>query len=243
MSKINSLLVLLAVMFSITSCYHDDDGGIFNCVKGEGNTVTREIAISEFTGVKLEVAGDIFITQGDDFSVTVTSQQNIIDQLERDVNNGTWDIEFDRCVKNYNELTIFITMPEIEYLAISGSGSIVSQNTFNVGEIDLRISGSGDMILDLEATKVDAKISGSGQMKLNGQSDIAEFKISGSGDYHAFDLQVENAEVDISGSGDAEVSVSNFLDVEITGSGDVYYRGNPTLNVKITGSGRVYDSN
>jgi len=240
MNKINNFLVLLITLLSVTSCHIHDDDGIFNCIKGEGNIVTQEIYLEDFTGVKLEVAGDIYITQSDGFSVNVTGPQNIINELERDVKNGIWDIEFDRCVKKYNELTIYITMPEIDYLAISGSGTIYSENTFDVNELELKISGSGDMILDLNAYKIEANISGSGQMKLRGESEVAEYKISGSGDYHAFDLEANVVEVKISGSGDTEVFARDYLKVEITGSGDVYYRGDPSLDVSVTGSVNVF---
>ncbi len=243
MIRINSLLLLLALLFFVTSCQNDNDGGIFNCTKGEGSTITKELFISGFTGVKLEIAADIYITQGSEYLVTATGQENIINQLERDVNNGVWEVEFDGCVKNYNELAIHITMPAIDYLAISGSGTIYGENTFDVNDIDLKISGSGDMDLELNATKIDAKISGSGKMKLSGEADNVEYSISGSGDYSAFELLAKRAEVNISGSGDAEVFVSEYLDVNITGSGDVFYIGTPTMNVRITGSGNVYNSN
>ena len=244
MSRINSLLAVLAILFTVSSCHQDDNGGIFNCIKGEGSIVTQEINVSEFTGVKLEIAADIYITQADAFTVSVTGQQNIINELERDVNSGTWEVEFDRCVKNYNELTINITMPEVEYLAISGSGTIYSENTLDVNELYMVISGSGDMILDLDASVVEAKISGSGQIKLKGETQRVDYKISGSGNYRAFDLLSNVVEVKISGSGDAEVFAKDFLEVEITGSGDVFYKGTPSsFNVSATGSGRVYDSN
>ena len=55
--------------------------------------------------------------------------------------------------------------------------------------------------------------------------------------------KLEKADVTISGSGDAEVTVSDDLDVKITGSGDVYYKGNPDLDVNITGSGEVINAN
>jgi len=243
MTKINNLLFLLFVLFSVSSCYQDNDGGIFNCTKGEGNTVTQELYISDFTGVKLEIAADIYITQGSEFSVTATGQQNIINKLDRDVDNEVWEVEFDDCAKNYNNLTIHITMPVIDYLAISGSGTIYGQNAFDVNDIDLKISGSGDMDLELNAAKIDANISGSGKMKLYGEADNAEFSISGSGDYKAFELLTNRTEVNISGSGDAEVFASEYLDVDITGSGDVFYKGNPSLDVSITGSGNVYNAN
>ncbi len=243
MNKINSLLILLLTLLTITSCHIDDDNGFFNCIRGEGNVVTQEITVPDFTGVKLEIAADVYITQGDDYSVIVTGQQNIIDELERDVQNGRWEIEFDGCVKNYSELTIFIEMPLVDYLSISGSGTIYGENTLYVDEIDLKISGSGDIIFDLNAYKIDAKVSGSGKMKLSGEAEIANYKISGSGDYHNFQLETLVTEVNISGSGNAEVFVEDYLEVDITGSGDVYYKGYPTLDVRITGSGNVIDAN
>ncbi len=243
MIRINSLLFLLVVLFSVTSCYVNDDDGIFNCTKGEGPTITKELYVSDFTGVKLEIASDIYITQGSEFSVYATGQENIINKLEQDVKDGIWEVEFDGCVKNYSELNIYITMPVIEYLAISGSGTIYGENAFNVDELGLIISGSGDIDLELSAFKIDASISGSGKMKLVGESDKALYHISGSGDYYAFGLLANRSEVYISGSGDAEVYAEEYLKVKITGSGDVFYKGNPTLDVSITGSGNVYNSN
>ena len=49
----------------------------------------------------------------------------------------------------------------------------------------------------------------------------------------------ENVDVDISGSGYAEVSASVKLDVSVSGSGDIKYKGNPALNQAISGSGSV----
>lgn len=50
---------------------------------------------------------------------------------------------------------------------------------------------------------------------------------------------VKTAVVNISGSGDARLRVSEALDVTITGSGDVEYHGDPQVNSNISGSGKV----
>ena len=242
MKKSIHFLALTLVLFTITGCVNDGNG-IFNCTKGEGSTITKELFLQEFTGVRLKIDADVHITQGSEFSVVATGQENIINKLELDVNNGIWDLEFDSCVKNYNALNIYITMPAIDYLAISGSGTINGENTFNVNEMGLNISGSGDIILDLNANQINASISGSGKMKLTGASETSEYEISGSGNFYAFGLQTQVTEVEISGSGRAEVFVEDYLKVNITGSGDVYYKGNPTLDIRITGSGNIYDSN
>jgi hypothetical protein len=49
--------------------------------------------------------------------------------------------------------------------------------------------------------------------------------------------------VDISGSGNCEVTVNTRLDVDIDGSGSVFYKGTPSIKDHISGSGRVVDSN
>ena len=45
------------------------------------------------------------------------------------------------------------------------------------------------------------------------------------------------------GSGDASLTVLEFLKVRITGSGDVFYKGTPELDIDITGSGDIVDAN
>lgn len=243
MSKMKWLFFLsIALSLTVSSCFFDDEGP-FGCVNGEGPVVTEELNLADFDGVELSISADVIIRQGSEQSVTVEGKRNIIDELDRNVKNGIWDIDVDGCVRDNNDMRIFITLPEITSLKISGSGSIESENVLLVDDINLRISGSGDMDLDMEANNVVAEISGSGEMILDGLANQLDFEVSGSGDLHAFGLETQSAIIDIRGSGDAEVFAVNDLDVKISGSGDVTYRGNPSLNVKINGSGKVVDGN
>lgn len=236
------LFTLLFSVFTVPSCDFDDDGPFWDCEKGEGPEVEVTLDMPEFTGVKLEGDTKVFITQGNDFEVVAKGEGNIIDLLELDVQNDTWEIEFDRCVRNY-DLEIFITMPEIKYLSVSGSGEIRGENFFTTQDVVLRISGSGDICLGLIAENIDGKISGSGKMELEGESENLNFGISGSGDLHSFDLETQKADINISGSGNASVNVLEILDVRISGSGNVYFKGNPVVNANISGSGDVVDAN
>ena len=82
-------------------------------------------------------------------------------------------------------------------------------------------------------------INGSGNVQLNGSANELICSIRGSGDVHAFDFPVTEADLLIKGSGNMDVSVSDYLKVRIDGSGDVQYIGSPQLDVQITGSGNV----
>jgi len=65
----------------------------------------------------------------------------------------------------------------------------------------------------------------------------------GTGNFYGFPMTIKNCNVDISGTGNCEVSVETSLDVHIEGTGSVYYKGNPSVTTNISGSGSVMHMN
>lgn len=214
------------------------------CERGNGPIVTQTLALPPIEGFDLSIAGEVKLTYGEEQSITVSGQQNVIDELELDTKGGIWGISFDKCVRRYETLVFDITLPTLSQASISGSGSIRSTNLFpDQGEIDLNISGSGDIDIAAEASRIIADITGSGDIYLEGSADEARMILTGSGGIHAFDCPVQDVEANISGSGNIRTTAEQSLDVNITGSGDVYFKGNPLLTSSITGSGEVHNDN
>ncbi len=238
--KLSGLFLLLSCILFLCNC-NDDDDFFGNCPKGD--IITRTLTINGFTGIELELAADVQITQGNEFSVVAEGHEGIIDLLELEVQNDVWEIDLsENCNGNY-QLDIRITMPVINSLKIDGSGNIEGQNNFEVETITLGINGSGNIQLDLDATSILADIDGSGNMTLEGLANVLDLQIDGSGNFGNYDLIVDDAIIDIDGSGDVSLTANNSLNVDIAGSGDVNYKGNPTIDVTITGSGKVNDGN
>ena len=244
MMKQKIFLIACIFTFGLTSCFFDDDdGGIFNCVDGEGPVVTQEIELPPISGVKLKGSMDVFITQGGEQQILVEAQENIINEIDMDVDNGVWELDFEDCVRNFTDVKVFITMPEVEILRITGSGDITGENVFAGSTLILRVTGSGDMDLAAEYDNIDTEITGSGTVALEGICEHFDTEIRGSGDYNAFDMLSVTGDISITGSGDARVNVSEFLEVKISGSGDVMFKGDPIIDANITGSGEVVDAN
>ena len=239
------LTLVLGGSLLLTGCFIDvnDDDGLFGCIDADGPVTTVDLDLASFDGIELAMEARVEITQGAEQAVTVEGKSDIFDELDLDINNGVWTIRTEDCVRDVDDLTFFITLPSWQEVKISGSGEIVSTNTLEVGDIELRISGSGEMDLALLADDVEVDITGSGKVFLEGEADELDLNISGSGDLRAFNLTAREGDINISGSGDAEVFITDRLDVRITGSGDVFYKGNPILDVSITGSGEVIDAN
>ncbi|MCB0595096.1 MAG: DUF2807 domain-containing protein [Lewinellaceae bacterium] len=246
MKQLQWMLFASVITLTASSCFvniNDEDGFFGSCIDGAGPIVTRELTVAPFEGIELPISGDVFLTQGPEQKVIVEGKDNIIDEIELDVQNGIWKIEFNRCVRDIDLLRVFITVPDLTRIRVSGSGDVVSENTFVIQDLEIDIPGSGNVDLSLDADDLDIDIPGSGRLTLEGLADETKYRISGSGDVHAFNLECRVADISVPGSGDLEVFVTELLKVRISGSGDVFYRGDPALDISISGSGDVIDAN
>ncbi len=245
MSKILKNQIVLALLISLSaglsSCYYDyQDGNHKNRIEGHGPVVTRVVDLDNFRGIVIQNAADVILTQGKTQKVEIEGQENILDNLNLDVSGDVWKISNIRPVWRHHELIIRITLPGFYMIRISGSGSIDSDGAFeNLNDLELRIGGSGDMDLEVEADDIDATISGSGSINLEGEANRLDFQIGGSGGIHAFNLKADEARARITGSGGIKINVSNNLEASIAGSGSIYYKGQPRVNKRISGSGSI----
>lgn len=83
-------------------------------------------------------------------------------------------------------------------------------------------------------------VTGAGDFRLEGeQQELLDINITGTGNVSAFDLEVIDCTIRISGAGNCEVNVTESLDVLISGVGNVLYMGEPILNSDISGVGNV----
>lgn len=238
MKAIHSLTFILAIACTFSLTLHSQNWG--NGIKGEGPKVTRTLDISTFDGIALGINANVYLKQGNTQSVKVEAQQNMIDNLEQEVKNGTWKISFDQNVRNHDGIKIWITVKDLNKIALSGSGNIMSEEKFSdLGDLELSVSGSGDIQFESVSKSLSAAISGSGDINLKGATGPCRMSITGSGDISALNLKAKTCSVKITGSGDSAVNVSEQLDVSIVGSGDVVYTGGASVRSKITGSGSV----
>ena len=105
------------------------------------------------------------------------------------------------------------------------------------------IAGSGNLVLqNLNQNRLKVSIAGSGSIKADGKVQNAEVHIAGSGDADLGQVASLVAEVHIAGSGNTDIAPSDEADIHIAGSGDVNLHSNPKkLETHIAGSGRIHN--
>ena len=193
------------------------------------NSEVRELG--NFDKITLSGNSKVFLTPGTPQNVRVESKNDLGD-IKTVVSNGKLNIDG-------KPSSIYITIPAIQDISISGYGEMRADSMFNSDKLSLDISGKGKIILPVQASAIDVNISGYGKMKLSGQAETIHLKVSGNGTLDASNLKVANADVDISGVGKATIDVKDKLDMSISGVGSVYYKTEPAqISRNVSGVGK-----
>ena len=237
MNKLYAALLSAIVLLTTSSCG-------WRSVRGNGNVITSNRNEGSFDGVKTAGSFDLYVTQGDTYSVRIEAEENLMKYIITEVSNGELKVKVRNGVnlRPKRDMKVFVTAPRFKELGIAGSGNITAESALKSDQrMEFSISGSGDIrISEVDAPKITVRISGSGNASMGGATRDAEYRIAGSGDIKCRELKTENTEVHIAGGGNVWSYCSQNLDVHIAGSGDVHYAGNP-VNVKqrIAGSGSL----
>lgn len=122
--------------------------------------------VDGFTALSFGAAGELFLKQGNNFSVELEGDKDLLEVIETKVRNGHLVIRKTnwRIMRN-ERVTVYITMPEIDGLSVSGSGTLEAKGPVNAGDLEASVSGSGDIYYKGDAQRVDARISGSGKVR------------------------------------------------------------------------------
>lgn len=204
----------------------------------------REVAV--FSEIALNISAKLYLEQGSEQSVRIVAKETTLEDIITEVNGRKLIIRFPNKTifkRNFNpgKIEVYITVPEIDALGISGSGDIIAED-IESRILQLAVSGSGNIdIADLDSKKLKASISGSGNINIK-QGGVAEelsVSISGSGNFNGKGFEANEVAVNTSGSGNCSVSSNGSIKARIAGSGNVYYGGNPSIDGTIAGSGKV----
>ncbi len=211
-------------------------------VKGDGNITTKNISLSTYDKIEISGAIGVILFKGKEGSAEVTTDNNIHEFIELKVQGGKLILKSRRGyhLKPTQAIEVRIPVEQISQLHISGSGSFKSEAILDTNDLDLHITGSGNVSLPVEGTTVKASISGSGDMYLKGTVEKCYVSISGSGNFFGKELTVNNAEASISGSGNIQIDVKEMLKARVSGSGGIRFKSKPnTIDFKSSGSGTV----
>ena len=221
---------------------------LVTCISAGQNVIKENRNVKGFSKVSFGISGNLSLKFGPEFSVVVEGTKNDLDEVITEVSGDRLIIKQERWLFNlHDKVNVYITMPELEGLGVSGSGKAEIMDAItDADNLNLNISGSGRLqTAKLVVDKLDCSVSGSGHIAIGsgGNTDNAEISISGSGSYSGEDFEIDHLKVNVSGSGSCLCKVGDSLDATISGSGNVNYLGDPKINAHVSGSGHVRSAN
>ncbi|WP_308550418.1 head GIN domain-containing protein [uncultured Parabacteroides sp.] len=249
---------LIAFLFICTT------SGYAEKVKGNGNIISKEIQISDYTELnirvkinynnnsslfkKKEYKGPAFnyMQKSGSSNLQITVDENLLPLLDIYVSDGCLYV---RTNKEKQELypTKFIinsSSHTLEKAKISGSMDFFLQNNLSGENLKVEVSGAADVYMNKPvriANACEIKVSGAGDMEAK---DLIcgniKAGVAGAGDLN-LKGKAEKGEYKVSGSGD--ISAYGFivkdLSCKVSGSGDIEAYATETLEASASGSGDI----
>jgi hypothetical protein len=213
-------LTLIVLITASLACTVPSIPSGIRTIKGSGNVVTEDRDVSGFDSVALLGFGRVIITQGDEESLTVETDDNLMQYIETQVRGGTLELGFtdDDLLLNPSDSIIFrLSLIDLTALDSSGAGKF-EIDELETDRLEITLSGAGDITIDsLSATDLVVTVNGAGNI----------------------DLESQTATVRVPGAGSVTVWVHDTLDVTISGAGGVEYYGSPHVTQDISGVGSV----
>jgi hypothetical protein len=226
-------IIVTALIFAIA---------LTTCFAGGQPDAKETRNLKDFTKVSFGISGDLYINIGPEFKVVLEGSKSVLEDIVTDVSGGRLIIKKEIRRFNMNEkVIVYITMPEIRGLGVSGSGKAEIRDAVKTEDLSLSVSGSGKIFTnDVAVNNLNSSISGSGNITVGGgNATRGDISISGSGNYAGEGVRIVSADISISGSGNCTVNVTESIKASVSGSGNVDYFGNPKIDARVSGSGKI----
>ncbi|MGQ9683482.1 MAG: head GIN domain-containing protein [Anaerolineae bacterium] len=223
------MLTLIALALIAAGCY----GGVV----GSGRLITRDLALSGFTRIEATSAFEIEVVQGNEYAVSLTADDNIIDNVDATVIADTLRLGLKPSV-GFRNLTLRarVTMPVLRGVGVSGASQADVRGFETDGNFDLDLSGASSIAADIRAGDTRVEASGASRVTLSGSGRDLDLRGSGASSLDLTDYTVRNVNAELSGASRATVSASGTLDANLSGASRLRYRGSPTLGrIETTG--------
>ena len=133
-------------------------------VKGSGDIVVEDRKVSDFDEILVTGAGRLIITQGDSESLSIETDDNLVEFIETKVEGNTLEIGFtedalfssgrgQKALDPTDGFIFRITVISLEAISVSGAADIEVEK-LKTDQLDISLSGAGQVTiedLDLEA--------------------------------------------------------------------------------------------
>jgi hypothetical protein len=218
-------LLAFAFVIAATSAFSQKEKR--ETIEGNGNLITRDVAVKSFTELKASGVYELKLIQGNTESVKIEADENLQDLFT--VTNDKLVIDMKKMenknLKSKNTMRVVVTFKNLKDVEFGMVGNVKSDDQLSFTDLNLSSKGVGNVDLKLTANKINIQNKGVGNINLSGKAQNAVMVNSGVGSLKAGDFVVQTLDIDNSGVGSAEVNAAKELKVKDSFLGKVTNKG------------------
>jgi hypothetical protein len=214
---VRSSSFFVAVMaFSLNGC-----GAIMPQVVGSGKAATEKREAAPFTKIHASGAVQVDVKIGDEPSLEVTTDDNIIAHIKTEVNDGVLTVR--------NDLGSFQ----------SGLGVKVTATVKELTGMNLSGASHGNAA-GITGPTFAAEANGASKIKLAGTVEELTASCNGASTIHAFDLPAQKVSARANGASRIEVTAKEKLNASANGASSIRFAGPPNVQtIMMSGASSV----
>lgn len=193
----------------------------------------------DFNTIVAEGMLDIEVVPGKNFSIQKIGSHDILQHLNIWKTDEGLRIRMDDDYINLRTRPkVIIMMPELYGIDLSGAVECKTGN-FAGEHLQLSLNGACNAIIEAEYGNINADMSGVSSLDISGRARSVNYDLSGASKINSKELEVENADIQLSGASKIVLGNSKSISGEISGASKVEYLGNPTLHVSNDGVSKI----
>ena len=237
MTTLARIAVAIIMSLFASSCMFDANFGSGKQGNGQVTEETRTVT-EDFTEVYASEGLDVFVTQDDEFKILVEADENVIDLIGTDINNGRLKIHttenIGRATKN-----VYVSLPRVTALESSSGADLLGQNVISSESLHIEASSGSDIEAEVSANEIKANCSSGADIKLSGKTDNFYADASSGSDIRARGLEARTCDANASSGADIDVTVTESLIADASSGADISYSGDPSVQKSKSVSGSV----
>lgn len=200
--------LLLLVLATSSSC-------MLNGLTGNGNVQTQNRAITqEFKAISVSQGIDVYLTTNESNSVKVEADDNIIDLIKTEVENGELKIYLSKQVWHSKVRKVYVSMPVINEISTSSGASVKLENSIIVDKLVISASSGSDIIANIGVSDLSCDASSGADIKLSGTVKNFDVNASSGSDINADELEAEYVNARASSGADIHVFAAKSIQIK-----------------------------
>ncbi|MET4140430.1 head GIN domain-containing protein [Pedobacter sp. UYP1] len=204
---------------------------------------TKNVALSNVSGVSVHAGIDLFITQGNTESAKIVANSNVIDEVVIENNGGnvrvSWKENHGSSFLKNKSAKVYITYKKLNSIAASSGSSLKTENTLKTDALDAKVSSGASMTASIVCRDLQIKSSSGASSSFSGTASNLDVKASSGAGVKALDLKTDYANATASSGGDIEINVAKALETTSSSGGSINYKGGASLKNNSSRSGNV----